>query len=75
MDLVDVVTLLVHSVGNDEQAHICWVLEHVVHLLDGIALDISLKSAPPGVHLTNSLLQTFLESTPDSHDFADTLHR
>lgn len=75
MNLVDVVTLLVHSVRDNEETHISGLLEHTVHLLVGLALDIRLEAAPPRIDLTDSLLQGFLERATDSHDLTDTLHR
>lgn len=74
MDLVNSVVLFVHGVCDHEEAHVGRVLQHTVHLLNGLALDVSLESPPPRVDLTDSLLETLLECTSDSHDFTDTLH-
>ena len=74
VDLVDGVALLVHGVRDHEETHIGRFLQHTVHLLDGLTLDVSLETPPPRVDLANSLLKTLFERASDSHNLADTLH-
>lgn len=71
VDFVDGVALLVHSICNSEQAHIRGLGQGLVKVFRG---NISLETLPTRVDLTDSLLQTFLKSATDGHDFTDRFH-
>lgn len=70
VDLVNRVTFVEHGLANSEPAAVGRVLEHVVDVLEVIALETS----ELGVNHADSLLERFFESTADGHDFTDGLH-
>lgn len=71
VELVDGIVLLVHGESDGKQPHVGRDRQGVVKVL---GFPNNLEALPVRVDLTDSLLERFLESTSDSHDFTDRLH-
>lgn len=71
MNHVHRVVQVVHRMRNRKQPRIRRVLQCIV---DVFWFHIRLKASVPWIHLSNRLLQAFLECSSDSHHFTNALH-
>ena len=72
MYFLDGILLVEHGMSNDEKAGICRDTECSIQIL---RLGVWLESGVSGINLANSLLQTLLKSTSNSHHLTHRLHR
>ena len=71
VETLDSVALVEHSLADGQPTAVSWVLELVVEIVKLV----SLETDEAGVNLANGLLDGLLESSANSHDLADRLHR